>query len=159
MAERTCSTCGQFKPLDEFAKDASKKDGLRGKCKACQRAYWNGWRQMSGNSEKSRAAMARSRKKNAHKRLDYARRRLYGMAPGDAERMHAEQSGGCAICHRPIPLGDGHASRSACVDHDHLTGCVRGLLCRKCNSGLGMFRDDPELLNAAAEYLRVARRT
>jgi hypothetical protein len=158
MADRICSTCGKTKPIEDFAKDASKKNGVRGKCRACQRAYWNAWRHIAGNSEKSRAAVARSRTKNGHKRLDYTRRRLYGIEPGEAEGMHAAQDGRCAICRKPIPLGNGAASTSACVDHDHGTGLVRGLLCRKCNAGIGMFADDPGRLEAAAKYLRAAAR-
>lgn len=62
--------------------------------------------------------------------------------------MLESQGGACAICGGPPPLG-----RNLYIDHDHLTGKVRGLLCHSCNSGLGMFKDHPDLLKVAAAYL------
>jgi hypothetical protein len=56
------------------------------------------------------------------------------------DRILAAQDGGCAIC------GALPAVRDLAVDHDHKTGAVRGLLCMSCNTGLGHFHDDPELL-------------
>jgi hypothetical protein len=58
--------------------------------------------------------------------------------------MLAAQGGLCAIC-RAAPAGH--------VDHDHVTGAVRELLCFNCNGGLGQFRDDPAVLRAAADYV------
>jgi hypothetical protein len=56
----------------------------------------------------------------------------------------------CLICRRPI------TAKSAHVDHDHATGKVRGILCFPCNSGMGHFADDPEVLCRAARYLLTA---
>lgn len=72
----------------------------------------------------------------------------YGITPEEYDRMHAEQDGRCAICKRPeIP------NRRLSIDHDHATGKVRQLLCGGCNRGLGDFREDRYLLQAAIEYL------
>lgn len=68
--------------------------------------------------------------------------------------MHEEQGGECAICDAEIPAVSEDRYLSACVDHDHKTGKVRGLLCWDCNVGLGKFLDNPDLLVSAAEYLR-----
>lgn len=60
------------------------------------------------------------------------------------------QRGVCAICQSSLV---GVISPNVCVDHDHITGTIRGLLCGKCNRGLGHFNDDPNLLIAAISYL------
>lgn len=69
----------------------------------------------------------------------------YGMAIDDYERMYYGQDGRCAICKEKPDL--------LCVDHCHGSGLVRGLLCKKCNTGLGYFKDDPELFERAIRYL------
>jgi hypothetical protein len=61
-----------------------------------------------------------------------------------------EINGCCEIC--------GEADRLV-IDHDHRTGKLRGLLCYRHNSGIGLFRDNPELLEKAASYLRAAGTT
>lgn len=77
------------------------------------------------------------------------RRRTYGLTQGGYAELQAIHGGRCAICGDP-------AKDALNVDHCHDTGTVRGLLCEKCNLGLGLFADDPERLRAAAEYLRNA---
>ena len=64
------------------------------------------------------------------------------------EALLEAQGGVCRICQGPDTSG-----RSLAVDHDHASGRVRGLLCGRCNLGLGTFKDDPALLAAAIEYL------
>lgn len=74
-------------------------------------------------------------------------KKVYGL---DAEKylaMIKDQNGKCAIC--GLPLND-----DICVDHDHSTGEIRGLLHRRCNSGLGHFGDDITILNNAIAYLQ-----
>jgi len=70
----------------------------------------------------------------------------YGISLREYELRLALQNGACAIC-RKKPKG------LLCVDHCHLTGKVRGLLCSKCNSALGFYGDDPKLAQAGADYL------
>lgn len=73
----------------------------------------------------------------------------FGIGREEYDAMLAAQDGRCAICRIDKPGGRGEFH----VDHDHVTGAVRGLLCTRCNSGLGLFRDDPRLLEAAVRYL------
>lgn len=58
------------------------------------------------------------------------------------------QNGLCRICHSPEKNG-----KKLSIDHCHETGMIRGLLCNKCNTGIGMFEDNPDLLRAAVAYL------
>lgn len=79
--------------------------------------------------------------------------RKYGLNNGEYLNM-LEQSGGmCWICLNPESV----PGRSLAIDHDHVTGSVRGLLCTRCNQVLGRMSDDPTLFDRAAEYLRAAR--
>jgi hypothetical protein len=79
-------------------------------------------------------------------------RKNYQMTPAEFNLMWDQQDGKCVICKcKMAPRG--RSKEAVAVDHNHGTGKVRKLLCRGCNHGLGMFKDDPELLFSAAEYL------
>lgn len=81
----------------------------------------------------------------------------FGLSVADHEAMLTRQGGGCAICGSAEPginnKGE-KARRVFCIDHCHKTGRVRGLLCNRCNLGIGNFDDDVSRLEAAANYLR-----
>lgn len=82
----------------------------------------------------------------------------YGITYFDYQVMYGNQNGRCAICGCG-PNGNGKQYGRLSIDHDHDTNEIRGLLCSTCNSGLGMFKDDPYLLELAADYLRFGPRT
>lgn len=73
----------------------------------------------------------------------------YGLTPTDHAEMIAAQENRCAVC------GDEPAEGKALhIDHDHESGAVRGLLCGHCNRAIGLFRDDADVIEQAAAYLR-----
>jgi len=76
-------------------------------------------------------------------------KKAYGLSLKDWEGLWYAQDGRCAICDEFFTN-----VRSICVDHDHKTGKVRGLLCRNCNYGLGYFNDNIELLVKAICFLK-----
>ena len=84
-----------------------------------------------------------------------SRRRKYGISNEVFDQMFENQEGLCAICSRLMSKTaiKGEVFRVACVDHDHETGKVRGLLCNLCNSGIGKLKDSARLLRNAVQYL------
>jgi len=80
----------------------------------------------------------------------------YGIGIFEFQTMLLQQDSKCAICsiEMILPLKRrGQPLNSVCVDHDHITGNVRELLCSRCNKGLGFFDDDIELLRKSIDYL------
>jgi hypothetical protein len=80
-------------------------------------------------------------------------RRRYGLTLDERDALLEAQGGKCKICGLPIEFGGRSATVGAHVDHDHITGVVRGILCATHNTSLGKFNDDPVLLRRAADYL------
>jgi Recombination endonuclease VII len=78
--------------------------------------------------------------------------RTFGLTLREFDEMFTKQRGVCALCVRPGP----HA-RALNVDHDHVSGRIRALLCPSCNRALGYFGDDPVLMRAAADYVECYR--
>lgn len=76
-------------------------------------------------------------------------RRVYGITLAEYDKMFEDQNGKCAICGSP----DEVEGRRLAIDHCHDSGRVRGLLCGKCNRGLGLFYDNKQLLENAISYL------
>jgi hypothetical protein len=152
LAEKQCSRCESWKPIDRFLKDNRKKYGLGSHCYACKYEKSKEW--VERNREKLNT-YARSRKKNnPRKPISPAKRRAeglkinYGLSVNDYNEMHRKQNGVCAIC-----KSDNRGKRLV-VDHDHKTGEVRGLLCSSCNWALGHMKDDIGILEKAIDYLK-----
>jgi len=95
--------------------------------------------------------------KNRSKRIEgyrqqnnWARKKLlYGITKEEYDAAWEAQGRACAICRG----ASGDQKRAPGVDHSHVTGAFRGILCGKCNAALGLFGDDPDRLRAAAQYL------
>ena len=142
---KTCNKCGESKPLDRFVQDRRYADGHRNMCLDCRR-------------HQERGRYKATKEQYRHYRLKW----YYGLSQDDVDTRLLEQDG-CAVCHtwESKGRGDWH------VDHDHACcpgprscgECVRGILCSTCNKGLGLLKDNPDLLLAAAAYLLAQART
>lgn len=135
---KECSKCGCTKPLSAFYKRPETKDGLRKECIEC----------FSKRSKQSWENRPKEQKQaiNKKNRLKH----FYGLSPEEYDKKVKEQENKCFIC----GIEGGYNKKPLYVDHCHSRGTIRKLLCQHCNSGLGMFRDNPELLLKAAGYLK-----
>ncbi len=104
------------------------------------------WRAVEANAERQRA----------HARVSNIRR--YGLTMDAYHAMLQEQSWRCAICGCSFLVLPGMKAERPCVDHDHVTGAVRGLLCNQCNATIGMAGDRVDVLAKAIAYLMRAKR-
>lgn len=135
-----CKKCGVHKAPDDFYKHKHNATGRDGTCKECRRL---------ADREKYAA--------NPDARNYRQKRSTYGLSQEEFLAMYEKQEGKCAICETHICLPrEGCGTKStANIDHIHdKTRKVRGLLCGRCNMGLGIFGDGEELLERALNYVR-----
>ena len=145
-----CSHCSLEKSDEDFYwhKNGGRKSSM---CKNCyiqsRKDYNSEWREQNADYIKESAA----KKYNSEKRLEIHYKKEYDITLSDYDKMYAYQDGKCAICHGT----DTKTPKNGrfCVDHDHDTGKVRGLLCASCNRGIGLLKDDPETVLSAYKYL------
>lgn len=122
----------------------------------CRHGHYNDWRiTKSGQKRCNACDKAHDMKRNqTEKRKRYSKNlkliKTYGITLEELEQKFVEQNYKCKICQDDLKEGKGGYS----VDHDHVTGRVRGLLCRPCNKGLGHFRDDIQIMKLALDYLK-----
>ena len=114
--------------------------------KECSRELRRQWN--INNPERYRASYTETPEKKEHRRRRLIEKK-YGLSYKDWEGLWYSQDGRCAICDKFID-----DLKDICIDHNHKTGEIRGLLCKECNLGIGCFLDDPELTKLATEYLK-----
>jgi hypothetical protein len=148
---KRCRRCGEEKPLDAFGTYTETRlaSGIpeqrhHARCGPCRSRAAQEWNE--ANPERAAASRLRSSRKHARTRAQRRRMRTYGLTETALAALEASQAGHCAICREFV--GD-----ALVMDHDHVTGEVRGLLCPPCNKGLGSFRDDPRRMLRAVRYL------
>jgi hypothetical protein len=175
---KTCPDCLMQKPLSDFSKDASRPDGRQFYCRVCfarrgadsyrrrqerlgkklrekpepvdGHKWCHGCKTMQPleNWHKNRTQRDGlvSRCKDCRRTEGHADhlRRTFGITVEERELLLERQGGVCAVC------GDENPTHT---DHDHVSGKVRGLLCGRCNLGIGLFLDEPARMHAAVAYL------
>ena len=162
---KTCANCKIEKSLNSFTMSNRSKDGKDSYCKECKKvkakmAYTKNPEKVIGYSKKwqrlNREQYLESRKVNNKKTADLRRewgyQKDFGITIADYDEMYILQSGCCAIC----GTHQSKLPKRLAVDHCHETRKVRGLLCSKCNIGIGFLDDSVQILRNAITYLEMA---
>lgn len=124
--KKKCHRCERPKRVEEFNKCRSRSDGRSATCRKCWAEY---------QAERTLALK-------------------FGISFAEFHELLKAQGGGCGICGTKAGMKRAGRRLRLCVDHDHKTNRLRGILCNSCNNGLGRFKDDPALLVKAAQYLQ-----
>lgn len=128
---KRCSRCDQIKEISEFHRDKITSTGFASRCKICIHEL---------QSQKCRTEVAISRAKS-----------LYNLTREEALDVLSKKK--CDICKRKF-----NSKNILCIDHCHETNDIRGALCRNCNIGIGLMKDNVDILYSAIKYLENAKR-
>lgn len=145
---KVCASCLVEHPITNFTKDSTRKDRLFPYCKDCQRERLRPLMKIIVRGRKSQVRASQLKYK-------YAK---YGINTSWIDNKLKEQEGKCPICGVVFDKSSEGIKTLPnqpwfCIDHDHKTNKNRGLLCNKCNPGLGFFGDSIDLLKSAIQYL------
>lgn len=141
-----CPGCNQIKSSMEFGRSNQRTSGLQSKCRDCKKQ----------ETKRGNEHYRHSLRPQVSYHSGSGSQRYY-ISRGEYERLLVEQGGACAICRQPETRRHKNGTlHRLCIDHDHKTGAIRGLLCTRCNIAVGSFKDNPEHMERAIEYLRKA---
>ena len=159
---KACLVCGTTFPTNfnqKFCSPLCQKTNAHTKKRATSRAWYEANADKAKTASKARyeankesiSVTARTYREKNREALSWAKRLYkYGITKEQYLTMYQQQNGLCAICLGPCRDS---RNRSMAVDHCHVTGRIRGLLCSPCNTAIGMLQDSPVMLRRAADYL------
>ena len=147
---RTCKLCNEFKDISHFAPQGYQ-------CRECrnekQRAYWAALpedvriaRQKDGEYQRKYREINSERVKELSRKTHIMRK--FGITIEEYDAMFSAQNGVCAICENICATG-----YKLAVDHNHTTGKIRALLCKNCNTAIGLLKENTDTMTKAIKYL------
>lgn len=142
---KKCRVCKETKPLTEFNTNKARSDGYQTDCRKCRSLYNK--KHYLKNKDKYKESSTRNRP---------ARYIIHGLTEETYIQLLGKYDGRCHLC---------QVALVEVIDHDHdccpgkqsCGKCVRGLLCTRCNTGIGRFKDDTTILQKAIEYLTTTK--
>lgn len=140
---KQCTRCGKNFPLTSkyFYRNRKAKDGFRTVCKSCRGIQDNQYYKLKKNNLKIK--WENEKKERARSKRLLA---TYGISEEEYKILLESQNNKCAICNE-------EKNEILFVDHDHKTGEMRELLCRNCNSALGLIKESPYILRRMIRYI------
>lgn len=152
-----CSGCNSTKELSGFGVDNSEKDGHRFQCKICRNTKQREYtyknkdliKERNKNKTESRKAYYKTDRGIESSRRAHLKR-AFGMTLEEYNKKLIDQENVCEIC-KELNTHSKHGVLA--VDHCHYTNKIRGLLCYKCNTAIGCFNDNIEILKNAIKYI------
>jgi len=148
---KKCTICKNLLPIDYYHKRGLLKSGTCSYKSACKKCHSEDGLSRYRIKKKEHPL---SRKQSSYR---YTIKTYYSLSEQDFNNLHENQDMSCKICLIKINnVFKDYKGANVAVDHCHDTGKVRGLLCRKCNSGIGLLKDSPKLLKRALIYLEEA---
>ncbi len=148
MQTKICKKCNTEKPITSFYKGEGKL-GKRNYCCECSSKYNKKWRKENPEKYKKIIKNCTYNYYKSGKGWDVYYKRMYGISKKEYDLMLYLQNNKCKICGKP-----NKNNRNLSVDHNHKTRKVRGLLCSKCNSILGLCNESMEILLNVISYIK-----
>lgn len=134
---KICCKCKESKEKIYFYKDKNSKDGFDYSCKLCRNNSFQEFKK----TDRYKIKVRKQKWKEQNIDINYEK----------YQEMFKNQGGKCAIC----DVDGNQFGKGMCVDHDHKTGKIRGLLCTDCNMGIGSLKDSIQILKKAVKYLKL----
>lgn len=140
LEQKECLQCKETKSIDLFRLRLRKsRHNRESYCKACEKLNYKKWYLAHREELKHR---------------DYVRNcKKFGITSDDYEKMFNKQKGLCAICKGPETRTRSGRIKRLAVDHCHIRGTVRALLCCDCNTAIGLLKEEPRIARAVVYYL------
>jgi len=145
-----CNGCKEWRSKGDFNKDPKSPDTLHYRCRLCRKKY----RRQQEVKERTSVYNKKYAEQNPElmkaKDRKNSLKRFWNMTPEQFEALKEKQGGTCALCNKT----ESNPHKNLCIDHDHTTGKIRGLLCDNHNRAMGLFKDSIEDMEKAIQYLK-----
>ena len=162
MKTKICTLCKKEKTLSEYHDNNRGSFGKHSMCKICRnrresnrkmKRYRNDSEYRAKVNECNRKQSRERTLKNPDYQIDLHMKSRYDISLKEYNELFESQKGVCAICQKPETQKHNDKIKRLHIDHDHVTGKIRALLCSECNTGIGKFKDNIEILHKAISYL------